>query len=65
MVRLIHSLCVIMSAHPRILKAGIDLKSKVWEVPDESKKHRVDKVKWSLAFCFSGLCQSGESSLGV
>jgi hypothetical protein len=59
LVRLIYSLCVIMSAHPFIVRAGEDLTNKKWVMPDLSRKHRVDKSRWAVAFAFSGIYYSG------
>jgi hypothetical protein len=59
LIRLIYSLCVIMSAHPFIVSAGEDLMNKKWIVPDLSRKHRVDKGRWAVAFAFSGIFYSG------
>jgi len=63
-VRLIYSLCIIMSAHPYIVLAGGNLSSKKWDEPDPSQKHRTDKRMWAVAFAFSGLYYSGRVDRG-
>jgi hypothetical protein len=63
-VRLIYTLCVIMSAHPHIVRAGSNLFDKKWDEPDFSRKHRTDKSTWAVAFAFSGLFYSGRVDRG-
>jgi hypothetical protein len=58
LVKLIYTLCLILNAHPCILLAGSDVRSKKWDLPVEGRKHRVDKARWAVAFTFSGFYYS-------